>query len=136
MITLPKDMEIGVATIDEQHKELINRINTIITMGPQCLSKEETQKTLDLLGKYVMQHFNDEEALQKECNYPKYEWHKALHQDFIRDFNKLKEKFAEKGASFNFVIELNKCIVSWIVKHIKNVDVEFGKFYASQKNIQ
>jgi len=132
MITLTKDMEIGVAKIDEQHKELIDRINSITSMGSKCLSKEETQKTLDLLGKYVVQHFGDEEALQKECNYPKYEWHKAKHQEFIGDFIKLKEEFENKGASFNFVIELNNRIVSWIVKHIKNVDAEFGKFYVSQ----
>jgi hemerythrin len=125
-------MEVGIAKIDEQHKELIDRINTISTMGSKCFSKEETQKTLDLLGKYVVQHFGDEEALQIECNYPKYEWHKAIHQDFIDDFIKLNEEFAKKGASFNFTIELNNRIVRWIVRHIKNVDVEFGKFYASQ----
>ena len=133
MITFSKDMEIGVAKIDEQHKELIDRINAITSMGSKCLSKDETQKTLDLLGKYVVQHFGDEEALQKECNYPKYEWHKAIHQDFIGDFIKLKEEFEHKGASFDFVVELNKRIVSWIIRHIKNVDVEFGKYYASQK---
>ena len=132
MITLTKDMEVGVAKIDEQHKELIDRINSISIMGSKCFSKEETQKTLDLLGKYVVQHFGDEEALQKQCNYPKYEWHKAIHQNFIDDFIKLKEEFTKKGASFNFTVELNKRIVSWIVKHIKSVDVEFGKFYASQ----
>jgi hemerythrin len=130
MITVTKDMEVGIAKIDEQHKELINRINTITSMGSKCFSKEETQKTLDLLGKYVVQHFGDEEALQIECNYPKYECHKAIHQAFIDDFIKLKEEFVKHGASFNFTIELNNRIVSWIVRHIKNVDVEFGKYYA------
>jgi len=33
MISLTKDMEIGVSKIDEQHKELIDRINTIISNG-------------------------------------------------------------------------------------------------------
>ena len=132
MITITKDMEVGVAKIDEQHKELIDRINTVVLLGSKSHSKEETQKTLDLLGKYVVQHFGDEEALQRECNYPKYEWHKAVHQDFIDDFLKFKEKFAKYGASLQFTIDLNNRIISWIVRHIKNVDVEFGKFYASQ----
>ena len=139
MITFSKDMEIGVAKIDEQHKELIDRINAITSMGSKCLSKDETQKTLDLLGKYVVEHFGDEEALQKECNYPKYERHKAIHQFFVDDFVKLKEEFAKHVASyqsynddlFNFTIELNNRIISWIVRHIKNEDVDFGKYYAS-----
>ena len=133
MITLTKDMEIGVAKIDEQHKELIDRINTIISMGLKSVSKEETQKTLDLLGRYVVQHFSDEEALQRKCNYPKYEWHRELHHKFIGDFMKIKEVFAENGPSVKFTVELNNRLIHWIVKHIKNVDAEFGKFYTSQK---
>jgi len=103
-------------------------------MGLKSVTIEETQKTLDLLGKYVVQHFSDEEALQKECNYPKYEWHKSIHQNFVDDFLKLKEEFEKNGASYNFIIELNKRIVLWIVSHIKNVDVEFGKFYNSKNS--
>jgi len=136
MITLTKDMEIGVAKIDEQHKELVDRINTITSMGLKSVSKEETQKTLDLLGRYVVQHFGDEEALQKKCNYPKYEWHREIHQNFIADFSKVKEEFAKNGPTLQFVVDLNNRIVKWIVSHIKNVDVEFGKFYTSQKMAQ
>jgi len=133
MITLTKDMEIGVAKIDEQHKELVERINTITSMGLKSVSKEETQKTLDLLGRYVVQHFGDEEALQRKCNYPKYEWHRQIHKDFIVDFTKIKEEFAINGPTLQFVVELNNRIVKWIVSHIKNVDVEFGKYYNAQK---
>ena len=129
-------MEVGIAKIDEQHKELIDRINTIALMGSQSYSKEETQKTLDLLGNYVVQHFGDEEALQKQCNYPKYELHREMHNAFIDDFIKIKEEFAKYGASLHFTLELNNRIISWIVRHIKNVDVEFGKFYVSQMAIQ
>jgi len=134
MITLTKDMEIGVAEIDAQHKELVDRINAITSMGLKSVSKEETQKTLDLLGWYVVQHFGDEEVLQKKCNYPKYEMHKEIHHNFIVDFTKLKEEFAKNGPSVQFTVELNNRIVKWIVSHIKNVDVEFGKFYTSQKS--
>jgi hemerythrin len=133
MITLTKDMEIGVAEIDAQHKELVDRINTITSMGLKSVSKEETQKTLDLLGKYVIQHFGDEEALQRKCNYPRYEWHRQIHQDFIGEFANIKDEFAKNGTSVQFTVELNNRIVKWIVSHIKNVDAEFGKYYATQK---
>ena len=133
MITFTKNMEIGVAKIDEQHKELIDRINTITTMGIMSVSKEETQKTLDLLGKYVVQHFGDEEELQRNSNYPKYEWHRELHQNFIEEFLKIKEEFSKNGASVKFTVELNNHIIGWIVMHIKNVDAEFGRFLLHKK---
>ena len=129
MITLTKDMETGIAKIDGQHKELINRLNEITSMGVKAISNEETQKTLLLLEKYIHKHFGDEEALQKQSGYPKYEWHKGQHQIYVADFEKLRREFAINGHSAKFTLDLNNSIISWIVRHIKSVDVEFGKYY-------
>ena len=128
MITLSKDMEVGVAKIDAQHKDLVDRLNSITAMGTKAVSKEETQKTLDLLGEYVVKHFNDEEAIQKQNNYPKYEWHKGQHQLFIGEFKKLNSEFAKNGHSPKFTLDMNNSIINWIVRHIKSADVELGKF--------
>ena len=132
MITLTSDMLTGVATIDEQHKELVKRLNDALSMGTQAASKEETQKTLGFLGEYIVKHFNDEEALQRKCNYGKYEWHKGQHQEYINEFKKLREEFAVNGASPKFTVSLNVSLTNWIVKHIKTVDVDFGKHYQAQ----
>ena len=128
MISLSKDMETGVAKIDAQHKELIERINAVTYAGTKAFTKEETQKTLDLLDEYIIKHFNDEEALQKQSGYPKYEWHKSQHQLYVSEFRKLKQEFAANGYSAQFTLQLSNSIIGWIVKHIKSVDVELGKF--------
>jgi len=99
MITITKDMEVGVQLIDTQHKELVDRLNAVVSMGVKSVSNEETRKTLDLLGDYIVKHFNDEEALQNQSGYPKYEWHKAQHQLYIAEFQKLKKEFATNGHS-------------------------------------
>jgi hemerythrin len=127
MITLTKDMEVGVPKIDEQHKVLIDRLNAVTYMGIKSLSIEETQKTLDLLSEYVVKHFGDEEALQKQSGYPKYEWHKGQHQLYIDELKKMKRELTANGISVKFTMDLNNSIIDWIVKHIKKVDVEFGK---------
>ena len=129
MITLTKDMETGVAKIDEQHKELVTRLNAVIAMGTSAVSKEETQKTLNFLGEYIIKHFRDEEGLQRQCGYKKYEWHKEQHQSYINTFKALKEEFAANGPSAKFTVNLNTSLINWIVNHIKVVDVELGKFY-------
>ena len=129
MIALTKDMETGVAKIDEQHKELINRLNAVTSMGVKAVSKEETEKTLDMLGKYIQKHFSDEEALQKQSGYPKYEWHKGQHQIYVAEFKKLEKEFDANGQSAKFTLDLSNSIINWIVRHIKSVDVEFGKYY-------
>ena len=132
MITLSKDMETGITKIDTQHKELVDRINSVTSMGTKAFTKEEAQKTIDLLGDYIVRHFNDEEALQKQSGYPKYEWHKEQHQLYIKEFQKLKQEFTANGYSTKFTLDLSNSIIGWIVKHIKFVDVELGKFLKEQ----
>ena len=132
MITITKDMETGIAKVDEQHRVLVDRINAVVSMGAQSMSKEETQKTLDLLSAYVIKHFGDEEALQQQSKYPKYQEHSKQHKIYIGEINKLKQEFAQNGSSAKFTLDLSKSIIDWIVRHIKSSDVEFGKFYTVQ----
>ncbi len=98
-------------------------------LGAKSVTSEETKKTLDLLGEYIVRHFSDEEALQKQSGYPKYEWHKGQHQIYIGEFRKLKAEFAANGISAKFTLDLNNSIINWIVRHIKSVDMDFGKYY-------
>ncbi len=133
MITLSKDMEVGVPKIDEQHRELIDRLNIVVSMGAKSVSREETEKTLDLLGDYIVKHFSDEETLQRQSGYPKYPWHKEQHKAFIADFVQLKQEFAANGASAKFTLSLNKSVIDWVIRHIKSADAEFGKYYQAQK---
>ncbi len=133
MITLTNDMTVGVPKVDAQHRELINRLNAVISLGAKAVTKEETQKTLDFLGEYIVKHFGDEEVLQKQSGYPKYDWHRAQHQLYIAEFQKLKREFIANGISAKFTLDLNNSIINWIVRHIKTVDVEFGKYYLANR---
>ena len=134
MLTLSKDMETGVEKIDSQHRELINRINSVLATGEKSTSKEETKKTIDFLGEYVAKHFSDEQEIHLKNKYPKYEEHKAKHTHFVNDFKKLEDEFVANGNSMEFMMKLNNSLITWIVKHIKGDDVEFGKFYKAQNH--
>jgi hemerythrin len=132
MLNLSKDMETGVEKIDSQHRELINRINSLLAVEEKAASEEKTQETIDYLGEYVVKHFSDEEELQVKSKYPNYAEHKKKHALFVDDFSKLKSEFAGKSHSMEFTMKLNNTLITWIVKHIKGDDVEFGKFYKAQ----
>ena len=134
MIKITKDMETGITKVDEQHKELVDRINAVVSMGVISMSKEETQKTLNLLSSYVIKHFGDEEALQQFSKYPKYQEHSRQHKIYIAELEKLKQEYAQNGNSAKFTLHLTKSIIEWIVRHIKSSDVEFGKYYAVQQS--
>jgi len=132
MYQLTNDLKTNVAQIDSQHEELFKRINDVVNMNAKAATKEETDKTIKLLGDYITKHFNDEEALQRKYNYPKYEAHRKLHQIYVKSFNDLKAEYDKNGPSIAFTLQLNKSIIEWIVKHIKNVDVDLGIFINSK----
>jgi len=133
MMELSNDLFVGVKKIDEQHQELVNRINAVTSMGLKAASKAEIQKTLDLLSEYIVEHFKDEEALQEQSGYPKLEEHKLMHKAYIARINELKKEFAANGPSPRFSLSLSESVISWIVKHIKFADADFGRFYNSNK---
>jgi hemerythrin len=132
MLNLSKDMETGVEKIDSQHRELINRINSLLAIENEPVSEEKTQKTIDYLGEYVVKHFSDEEELQVKSKYPKHAEHKKKHALFIEEFTQLEKEFAGKSHSMEFTMKLNSTLITWIVKHIKGDDVEFGRYYKAQ----
>jgi hemerythrin len=127
-ISFTTDLETGVGKIDEQHKELIKRISDVVSTGAASAEKAETDKIIQFLGDYIIEHFTDEEKLQKDSGYPKYEWHKGLHEEYVGNFNRLKEEYAKNGPSISFSMQLNKSIIDWIVRHIRTVDKELGAF--------
>ncbi len=133
MLELTKDMIVGIPKVDEQHRELVKMLNTAQSMGMKAFSADETKKTLDFLGNYVVKHFSDEEILQRQSGYPKHDWHKEQHKAFIGEFGKLKQEFTANGASSKFTLQLNKAIIDWVIRHIKTADTEFGKYYQSKR---
>jgi len=128
MVKYTSDLDTKVPKIDEQHKELFNRINDIVALGAKSVSKEETDKTFKLLGDYIVKHLKDEEELQRKAGYPKYEEHRKLHKIFVDTFHKLKAEYDKNGPSATFTLQVNKSVIEWIVKHIKTADAELGKF--------
>lgn len=127
-----KSYEVGVEKIDTQHKELFLKINNLLEACSARKGKEEVLNTIDFLGDYVITHFSDEEKLQRDNDYPEYKNHKAAHENFIKDYKKLKERMEEEGVSVNFIVSVNKVVVDWLINHIATADKAVGAFLKSK----
>ena len=120
-----KDLETGVALIDEQHKELFDRVNKLLAASSQGRGKEEVGSLLGFLEEYVVTHFADEEKLQQESGYPEFAAHKRLHDGFK---NELAKDVEAGGPTLRSVVLTIKIVVDWLMKHIAQVDKTFGKY--------
>lgn len=118
----------GIADIDNQHKELFKRINSLFDACQHGKGKGEVMNVLKFLEDYIETHFSAEERLQKGHSYPDYTSHKAMHEQFRKDFYEFKNKLGQTGATLSTVIITNSLLSSWWTEHIGKVDKALGAF--------
>lgn len=124
------DLETGFHRVDSQHRELIDRFNTLIESCKVAKGREGLPELLDFLDNYVRFHFGEEEAMMRSYNYPDMEQHLEQHRIYLNDVAEMKRQFHEQGASTSLLIQLNTSLMNWIVDHIKKLDTKLGHYLA------
>lgn len=122
------NLSTGIKSIDDQHKELFNRINKLLMSMKEGKGKDEVIKTLDFLEDYVIKHFNEEEEIQKKNTYPKYNIQHKQHEEFKMELKELRKVFETTGISTIFVINVQQKMSTWWRSHIRDLDKELGRF--------
>jgi len=118
---------VGINLIDEQHKMLIERTNAISEAVEMTRGLEKILQTLSFMIEYTEFHFSAEEKVMKENNYPKFDQHHKLHEDFKDRLNLMVQDFEEEGATTQLSEEITSYLTNWLVNHIKGIDTELGK---------
>jgi hemerythrin len=124
-----KNLETGIAKIDEQHKELFVQAEKLLDRSQQARVPE----TLEFLKNYVVKHFTEEESIQRRAQYPKSAFHHNLHVDFVNKFKKLYEEYKVNGEKLSVILAINSMVVNWLKDHIMVHDKEFGQFFMKQQ---
>lgn len=123
-----EDLSVGVKEIDDQHKELFQKVSALFDACNAGKGKDQIGPIINYLQDYAVLHFGAEEKLQKQHNYPEYAVHKAQHDQFIKDFLNLKDKIEQNGVTGLTIVQLNQVLVDWLIKHIRKTDKAFGVF--------
>lgn len=134
-VEFDKSLATGNAMIDEQHKELIGKIDKLLTCCEQGGEKIQAIKMLDYLAEYTEFHFGEEEKLQEEVSYPGIEEHKKQHAEFKKAVDVLHEMLIEEeGPSEAFVTAVKRNVVAWLFDHIKNMDQALASYVQTEVN--
>ncbi len=122
------DLIVGVAIIDEQHKELCKAIDDLFEACKTGKGRDEVLKTMDFLQRYTVKHFSEEQVLQAKSGYPKVKEHKVLHDTFISKVAEIKAEIERDGANIVVVGKINSLIIDWLYNHIRRVDKELSQY--------
>ncbi|MDH5613304.1 MAG: bacteriohemerythrin [Gammaproteobacteria bacterium] len=120
------EYSVGIESIDQQHKKLINLINQLQTAVKYSTGEEFEREALDELVNYTKTHFTYEEGIMEQNGYPGFESHKSQH---VRMIKKVEEVLAEyenepDSAMSNAVNYLKE----WLINHINGTDKEYSSF--------
>lgn len=121
-------LEIGVPEVDQQHKEIFNRVNALLTAMQQGKGREEVSQLINFLEKYVVTHFTAEERVMSTKGYPDYAAHRQLHAAFVADFGELKRELETRGSSSLLVIQVQRRVIDWLIQHIGKEDKRIAEF--------
>ncbi len=125
----------GNETIDTQHKELIAKINDLLSALETSQSQSTAMRMLNFLNDYVEYHFEAEENLQKEVGYPGLADHQKQHAALKQTVADLTEMLnEEEGATPAFVDQLNKKVIEWLYKHIEGYDRSVAEYIYLAEN--
>lgn len=127
-LTWDSSLSVGIDSIDNQHKELLNCIEQLLISIEDGKSNDEVIKTLDFLEEYVVKHFNEEEEIQNKTNYPLLDIQHIQHENFKNDLKEFRRVFETHGVSTVLALNIQQNLVDWIKNHIMNLDKDLGDF--------
>ncbi len=131
-MTWNDNLAVGVDLIDNQHKELFNRIDAFYDSLRQGSDAKKVIDILVYMQNYVVTHFTAEEGLQRKYSYPKYPDHKKLHDNFVREVNDLKIDIEKNGVTVASGSLVGLTLSNWLVNHINVHDKALGNYLKTQ----
>ncbi len=100
------EYSVGVKSIDDDHKKLLNLINNFQTAVRYRTGKAFEKESLDEVIAYTKYHFDREEKMMQEAGYPDIEAHKEIHRAMIAKTDDFFLALCKELASF---LRFNNC---------------------------
>lgn len=115
---------VGIQSIDNQHKEIFNYLNSLLDALKLGQADKVLLQIVLELEKYAFVHFQKEEFFFERFNYSGAIEHIKEHQFFIQKVASLKSEL--KSGKMVISIELLNFLKDWIINHISISDKAYS----------
>lgn len=130
--------QLGVSVIDEQHKELFERVGAFMqslrSTAPWEQKVQQVNETLEFMKIYVAEHFRDEEIYQRRIGYPGYEAHKQIHAEMVSYVLQVCRQYEESGFNEQHMQQFGGKLLAWLINHVAAEDQRIAA-YAIEKGV-
>lgn len=126
LVEWSEEFSVGIESIDEQHKKLLNMLNALQFAVEQGKEESILHEIFVGLALYTQKHFDYEEQLLASHGYDEFESHKREHEILKVQVKTLQHRFESKegvitGALIDFLKE-------WWTEHIQGSDQKYSAY--------
>lgn len=129
MPTWHDDLGIGIESIDNEHKSLIESYEMLYQKMRKGEGHIYCLNLLKFLEEYVIGHFEHEEAFLAEIGYKQIDKHHKLHEDFRKDVETMVKDYENSEVDNSKLLRFNLFFKNWLMHHILIEDRKYMKFY-------
>jgi hemerythrin len=143
-VTWDESYSVGFEPIDNQHKKLVEIINTLydgcklekvintFTFSSDCKRGDVAADiaylyAINSASEYARTHFMDEEKYMRHAGYPELKKHKKQHKEFVDEIKKSVKLFEEGRTT---PIEMANYLKNWLLNHIAISDKQYAPYLA------
>jgi len=129
LVTWSKTFSVGIKTIDDQHKELLELVNDMYNhiVGDKKEEKAYFKKVIKKTVKYIKVHFATEEKILKAIKFVGFSEHKKAHDSFILKVVENVKDY-EDGKTV-LLASITHFLKDWILTHIAIMDKQYFEYF-------
>lgn len=121
------EYSVGIKSIDDDHRKLLNLINNFQTAVHYRTDKSFEKESLDEVIAYTKYHFDREENMMREAGYPDIEAHKTIHRAMIAKIESFLVDYDKRG--HEALEDVALYLKDWLVNHINGTDQEYSALF-------
>jgi len=118
--------EVGVKTVDDQHRRLVGMLNALGKAIDETHGKDAIMAIVGEMKDYAQYHFQTEEQAMDATDYPRRSPHKQEHDSFIEEVLDAAEAL-ESGGNVT-PQEVWTFLRTWLTDHILGSDKAMGQY--------
>ncbi len=120
------DFKTGIASVDHEHRELIDTINALHDDSRVHGDKATVEAVLGDIHSGISAHFALEEKVMRDMAYPEYGAHKAEHEALLDAIRDIMEQ-VHADPAFSYRDRLQTQLQRWFGDHFKGADARLHR---------
>jgi len=133
-IVWDESLSVGIPEVDEDHRRFIGLINDLNQAIVARAEKAEVGRRLFALIADAKAHFDHEERLFREHDYPEAERHAEIHSNLLAQLGPAMVIF-ESSPWSRVWVEKGLLIKDLLVEHLLEEDMRYREFLSEQMNL-